>query len=651
VFAELAPGVCLWGRRESGANFILAWTDAQLHRITNSGEVAVLRCLMDQTNPLTLPLRLAMPAIERLTATGILAKAASDPILGSSDTRSDDLTQLLIDGLEKPQDFGTILASNYSRADLDVEITSRALDGFWSIPVKPIGEEIWVGPAISPHDLSVWRGIRRRLSENLGPVPESVGVGAPFADGEARRVFRAASREMVDQPDDWADQIIVINTATGARRLVPLRIGTLSIAEETAIDVPVFGLCEPMVDMSASDDAPVRTWATVLNKRDARPGVDFMRRSIVCVGNGATAEDARRKARGEVVERHAAASMPGGGFARARIDDLDGKVIEPNSIQLFGPEQLRDRVSFNAMVGGFHHIPEPFDPSQSIEWCIARSLGSGPDAWVPAGLVQMRHPDPNAGRFFKADSVGCAAGPTLNGAILRALLELIERDAFALWWYGRCPLPDGDVDPGTADLHERVKRWLEGRGRDLRLIEVDTGLGGRTVIALSATATGGEIVFGSAGDMTLHGAQRRAILELMQSVARAVRWTDTVQPDDPNDRLYENWMRSGSYETEPFLALSGQAVTRDDARHGRRVSAEEALDYLVGGLTNQGLEAYAIDMTRPDVGIPVARVIVPGLRSPWRRTASGRLFDTPVALGWLREPRTVQTLNRHAYWS
>jgi hypothetical protein len=45
-----------------------------------------------------------------------------------------------------------------------------------------------------------------------------------------------------------------------------------------------------------------------------------------------------------------------------------------------------------------------------------------------------------------------------------------------------------------------------------------------------------------------------------------------------------------------------------------------------------------LDQTRPDVEVPVVRVIVPGLRHFYRRFAPGRLYDVPVKLGLLDRP-------------
>jgi ribosomal protein S12 methylthiotransferase accessory factor len=57
------------------------------------------------------------------------------------------------------------------------------------------------------------------------------------------------------------------------------------------------------------------------------------------------------------------------------------------------------------------------------------------------------------------------------------------------------------------------------------------------------------------------------------------------------------------------------------------------------------MEMLVLDQTRPDIGLPVAKVIVPGLRHFWARFAPGRLYEVPVKLGWLREPLAEDELN------
>ena len=52
-----------------------------------------------------------------------------------------------------------------------------------------------------------------------------------------------------------------------------------------------------------------------------------------------------------------------------------------------------------------------------------------------------------------------------------------------------------------------------------------------------------------------------------------------------------------------------------------------------------------LDQTRADIGLPVVKVIVPGLRHFWARFAPGRLYEVPAALGWVPEPVAEERLN------
>jgi len=57
------------------------------------------------------------------------------------------------------------------------------------------------------------------------------------------------------------------------------------------------------------------------------------------------------------------------------------------------------------------------------------------------------------------------------------------------------------------------------------------------------------------------------------------------------------------------------------------------------------MEMLVLDQTRADVGLPVAKVIVPGLRHFWARFGPGRLYDIPVTMGWRESPLTEDELN------
>jgi oxazoline/thiazoline synthase len=64
----------------------------------------------------------------------------------------------------------------------------------------------------------------------------------------------------------------------------------------------------------------------------------------------------------------------------------------------------------------------------------------------------------------------------------------------------------------------------------------------------------------------------------------------------------------------------------------------------------QGMELLVLDQTRPDIGLKVVKVIVPGMRHFWKRLGSGRLYEVPVQLGWLKQPLQENQLNPFPMW-
>ena len=57
------------------------------------------------------------------------------------------------------------------------------------------------------------------------------------------------------------------------------------------------------------------------------------------------------------------------------------------------------------------------------------------------------------------------------------------------------------------------------------------------------------------------------------------------------------------------------------------------------------MEVLVLNQTRPDIELPAVKVIVPGLRHFWARFGPGRLYDTPVDMGWLPKALDESELN------
>jgi ribosomal protein S12 methylthiotransferase accessory factor len=73
-------------------------------------------------------------------------------------------------------------------------------------------------------------------------------------------------------------------------------------------------------------------------------------------------------------------------------------------------------------------------------------------------------------------------------------------------------------------------------------------------------------------------------------------------------------------------------------KFGRLDNTREQVNACVNVAKRCGLDFLVLDQTRPDIEVPVVRVVVPGLRHFYRRFAPGRLYDVPVKLGLRDQP-------------
>ena len=253
--------------------------------------------------------------------------------------------------------------------------------------------------------------------------------------------------------------------------------------------------------------------------------------------------------------------------------------------------------------------------------------------------ARLRDREPVA---FAADSNGCAAGNSLEEAIVQGFLELVERDAYAIWWYNRLRRPPLDLslfdDPFVSDLQRR----LTAADRKLWVLDVTGDLGIPTFVAITHWMQNGleNIEFGSGAHFDAKIALLRALTELNQFLSLGLMGggtgekssLDGVTPLRLEDHAYLT--PNGNPRVEPELGPKFCHLdTREQVNACIRVAKQAGLDFLV------------LDQTRPDIEVPVVRVIVPGLRHFYRRFAPGRLYDVPVKFGLRDRPLKENELN------
>jgi oxazoline/thiazoline synthase len=107
------------------------------------------------------------------------------------------------------------------------------------------------------------------------------------------------------------------------------------------------------------------------------------------------------------------------------------------------------------------------------------------------------------------------------------------------------------------------------------------------------------------------------------------------------------WWRQATLANQPYLSPdpARRPLGPADYRYTPRADLLDDVTALREKVESLGMELLVLDQTRPDIGLPVARVIVPGMRHFWARLGPGRLYDVPVTLGRLARPRSFDELN------
>src|SRR5271170_3506636 len=150
-----------------------------------------------------------------------------------------------------------------------------------------------------------------------------------------------------------------------------------------------------------------------------------------------------------------------------------------------------------------------------IEWSPVWSLRDARFKHLPTSLLYFFYRGPAA---FAADSNGCAAGNTLEEAIVQGFLELVERDAYAIWWYNRLQRPQLDLSQFDDSYVRDLRRQLAESGRKLWVLDVTSDLGVPTFVAVTHWMQNGRenIEFGSGAHFDTKIALLRALTELNQ---------------------------------------------------------------------------------------------------------------------------------------
>ena len=413
---------------------------------------------------------------------------------------------------------------------------------------------------------------------------------------------------------------------------------------------PITGIAKTIVRASDESQPLVNVYVTGSNMAVRHNSFERLRRNIrsSCCGKGITDAQARVSALCEALERYSGVFRGEEPRITSTARALGDRAIDPRDYMLFSKDQYRDRDRWNAQDRRLDMIPLPFDVDLEMEWSPLWSLTRQDFRYMPTSLCYYSYPATPEEFYCLPESNGCAGGNTHEEAMLQGFMELVERDAVAVWWYNRLRRPAVDLDSFNDPFIQNLRAHYRDLSRDLWVLDLTHDLGIPAFIAISRRVDRAieDIIFAPAA----HFEARLGIVRALTELNQMLPGVSTSKPDGTgygyDDPEAIHWWRNATLENQPYLNPSGETPKRrEDYSPVRNDDLLDDILHCRSIVEGLGLEMLVLDQTRPDIGLPVVKVVVPGLRHFWPRYAPGRLYDVPVKMGWLSRPLQEQELN------
>ena len=262
-----------------------------------------------------------------------------------------------------------------------------------------------------------------------------------------------------------------------------------------------------------------------------------------------------------------------------------------------------------------------FHPDLAMLWIEGIDLMSGGSRWVPYESVRTDFtlPQPPGSGCFDCSSNGLASGNSIAEATCHAICEVIERDATALWnRLGPDARARTRLDPATVDDDRciGVLGRLDEADFDVAIWETTSDVAVPSFFCLIEDRR----------DRTSHhgigaGTHLSPSIGLLRALTEAVQVRTTYISGARDDLRPAEF--SGQHRALRRLAANrlrqGAAPSRSFAEIGDHSTETFAGDreLLLSRLAAVGIDqAIVVDLSKPHIGIPVVRAVIPGLEGP-----------------------------------
>jgi ribosomal protein S12 methylthiotransferase accessory factor len=257
-----------------------------------------------------------------------------------------------------------------------------------------------------------------------------------------------------------------------------------------------------------------------------------------------------------------------------------------------------------------------------IVWIQAHELMADAERWVPWEAVSCDFSSSLVRQStFLQTTNGLASGNHVLEAIVHGLCELIERDAVTLHDYAsRSHRATRQIDLRTVDddhCNDMLRQFREG-GVDVAVWECTSDIGIPVLSALILDTPSAQR-WSPRGPFRGYGCHLMRNVALLRALTEAAQSRLTYISGSRDDLFHERFRTLQRMEEERRLAshmTSVAARSFTEVPNIEHPTFNADLEDMLGRLRTAGLTEVAVfDLTRSDLGVPVVKVLVPGLEN------------------------------------
>ncbi len=326
----------------------------------------------------------------------------------------------------------------------------------------------------------------------------------------------------------------------------------------------------------------------------------------VYAGKGATREQAKASAMMEGFERYS-----------AERQDIDG---ERTFVDTYN--NLKNMQDVKALDPKDLLLPKNFTTqnveNSRLEWIEANDIISEETIYVPSNAVfhpyiPTREAQPSPIAIFKGNTNGLASGNIIEESVLHGIFEVVERDAWSIFELTKRNKKEINQETIENEIINELLSKFNDEGIEIKLMDITADLK-ITTVAASADDTvlkdPALLTLGVGTHLDPNIAVIRALTEVAQSRATQIHGTreDTIRADFMRKSGYDHMKKMNKH----YFQKEETSIDLGDIEDKSSNSIKKDIETSIEEVQKAGFEQILYtDLTREEIGINVARVIIP----------------------------------------